>query len=159
MIIEDFHTIGNKLLSLRTKAGLTQWEVAELAFVSDRTYADIERGKVNMRIETFLNICKALKTTPNEVLTETTDQDKSEKPLQYIRNDIGQAFLAEDSSEYSSIRSVNDLGSIKTSYDFELFDALSVCTPHERKTAIQLLYVYLQSLREETIKDMKETEH
>lgn len=70
MLIFDFRTIGNKLLTIRKKAGLTQNEVAEVANLSDRTYADIERGTVNMRIETVLKICDALHITPDVVLTE-----------------------------------------------------------------------------------------
>ena len=54
---------------------MTQAEVAEKAGISDRTYADIERGSVNMRIETFLRICKVLKATPDEILT-------NEQPVQ-----------------------------------------------------------------------------
>lgn len=69
MLIHDFSVIGNKLLAIRKKAGLTQTEVAEAAGLSNRTYADIERGTVNMRIETVLRICEALHITPNEVLT------------------------------------------------------------------------------------------
>lgn len=70
MLIFDFHTIGNKLLSFRKRLGLTQADVAEAAGLSDRTYADIERGTVNMRIETILRICNVLHITPDEVLTE-----------------------------------------------------------------------------------------
>lgn len=70
MLIFDFRVIGNKLLAIRKKAGLTQSEVAEAANMSDRTYADIERGTVNMRIETILKICDALKITPDMVMTE-----------------------------------------------------------------------------------------
>ena len=70
MLIFDFHAIGNKLLSIRKRSGLTQAEVAEAAGLSDRTYAEIERGNVNMRIETILRICEALRITPDEVLTE-----------------------------------------------------------------------------------------
>lgn len=69
MLIYEFRLIGNKLLSFRKKNGLTQSEVAERAGLSDRTYADIERGTVNMRIETILKICDALNITPNEILT------------------------------------------------------------------------------------------
>lgn len=71
MLIYDLHSIGNKLLVLRKRMGMTQAEVAELAGLSDRTYADIERGSVNMRIETLLRICKVLHITPDEILTET----------------------------------------------------------------------------------------
>ena len=70
MLVFDFRLIGSKLLEIRKKAGLTQSEVAELAGLSDRTYADIERGTVNMRIETILRICKVLQITPDTVLTE-----------------------------------------------------------------------------------------
>ena len=70
MLIFDFHTIGNKLYAIRKQTGMTQAEVAEAAGVSDRTYADIERGSVNMRIETVLRICNTLHVTPDEILTE-----------------------------------------------------------------------------------------
>jgi len=70
MLIFDTRKIGNNLLSVRKKAGLTQAEVAEAAGLSDRTYADIERGSVNMKIETILRICEALHVTPDEILTE-----------------------------------------------------------------------------------------
>lgn len=78
MLIFDFATIGNKLFSFRKRAGMTQAEVAEAAGISDRTYADIERGAVNMRVETLLRICTVLKITPNEILStdiETSTAD------------------------------------------------------------------------------------
>ncbi len=70
MLIFDFRAIGNKLHAIRKHSGLTQAEVAEKAGLSDRTYADIERGSVNMRIETILRICNVLHITPDEILTE-----------------------------------------------------------------------------------------
>ena len=70
MLLFDFRSIGNKLLTIRKRCGMTQAEVAEAAGLSDRTYADIERGTVNMRIETVLRICQALHITPDQVLTE-----------------------------------------------------------------------------------------
>lgn len=70
MLVFDLHTIGNKLLAIRKRMGMTQAEVAEAAGLSDRTYADIERGTVNMRTETILRICNVLHITPDEILTE-----------------------------------------------------------------------------------------
>lgn len=67
MLISDLRTIGNKLLSIRKRLGMTQAEVAEVAGLSDRTYADIERGTVNMRTETLLRICTVLHITPDEI--------------------------------------------------------------------------------------------
>ncbi|MBQ3124355.1 MAG: helix-turn-helix transcriptional regulator [Clostridia bacterium] len=69
MLISKFSDIGNKLFSIRKRMGMTQAEVAEAAELSTRTYADIERGNVNMRIETILKICKVLHITPDEILT------------------------------------------------------------------------------------------
>lgn len=70
MLVFDLRSIGNKLHTIRKKYGLTQAEVAEAAGLSERTYADIERGNVNMRIETTLKICNVLHITPDEILTE-----------------------------------------------------------------------------------------
>lgn len=70
MLIFDLRAIGNRLLNIRKRMGMTQAEVAEAAGLSDRTYADIERGTVNMRTETILRICNVLHITPDEVLTE-----------------------------------------------------------------------------------------
>lgn len=109
MLLYDFRLIGNKLLSYRKKAGMTQSEVADAAGLSDRTYADIERGSVNMRMETFLKICDALHITPDAILTE----EKVPSPLKQQ----------------------------------ELLDQLGTCTPHEYQTALQLLAVYLDSLK------------
>lgn len=108
MLIFSAHEIGNNLLSYRKKQGFTQAQVAELSGISDRTYADIERGTVNMRIETVLRICQTLKITPDDILTTRE----------------------------------NALNNLQT----DLFDELSRCTSKERKTALNLLSVYLQSL-------------
>ena len=70
MLLYNFCEIGNRLLAFRKKSGLTQEEVAERAGLSGRTYADIERGNVNMRLVTLLRICEALHITPDEILTE-----------------------------------------------------------------------------------------
>ena len=69
MLIFDFARIGNQLFAIRRRMGLTQADVAEAAYLSVRTYADIERGKVNMRVATMLNICRVLRITPDEILT------------------------------------------------------------------------------------------
>jgi len=70
VLVFEFTTIGNRLFSIRKKMGMTQSEVAEAAELSTRTYADIERGSVNMRIETVLKICNVLHITPDEILTK-----------------------------------------------------------------------------------------
>ncbi|MBQ4166351.1 MAG: helix-turn-helix transcriptional regulator [Oscillospiraceae bacterium] len=109
MLVFDFRAIGNKLLAIRKKSGLTQAEVAEAANLSDRTYADIERGTVNMRIETILKICEALHITPDVVLTE-------DNPNLYVKQ-------------------------------AELLSELDKCTIQQKETALELLAVYLRSIK------------
>ena len=41
MLLLDMREIGNKLLTIRKKTGMTQAEVAEVAGLSNRTYAEI----------------------------------------------------------------------------------------------------------------------
>lgn len=74
MLLLDMHEIGNKLLAIRKRTGMTQAEVAEAAGLSGRTYADIERGTVNMRVETILRICEALHITPDSILTQSSTE-------------------------------------------------------------------------------------
>ncbi len=68
MLMCDLRFVGNRLLFFRRRCGLTQAEVAEAAGLSDRTYADIERGSANMRLDTLMRICSVLGITPNDVL-------------------------------------------------------------------------------------------
>lgn len=79
MLLFDLSAIGNRLLAARKRMGMTQAEAAEAAGLSDRTYADIERGTVNMRTETLLKICRALHVTPDVILTEETASPASQQ--------------------------------------------------------------------------------
>lgn len=83
VLIFDFKEIGNRLYFFRKGAGKTQSEVAELAGISDRTYADIERGTVNMRVETLQRICGVLNISPDALLT--TDEEIT---VEYIADKI-----------------------------------------------------------------------
>lgn len=82
MLIFDSRAVGNKLLAIRKRRGLTQAQAAEAAELSDRAYADIERGTVNMRMDTILRICRALHVTPDEILTE------AEEPSEVRQEDL-----------------------------------------------------------------------
>jgi len=74
MLILDTREIGNKLLAIRKRSGMTQMEVAEAADLSNRAYADIERGSSNMRVDTIIKICNALHITPDEILTASENE-------------------------------------------------------------------------------------
>lgn len=68
MLIFDMKEVGLKIQEARQRTGKTQTEIAEIAGLSGRAYADIERGCVNMRLGSFLHICNALSVTPDELL-------------------------------------------------------------------------------------------
>lgn len=79
MLVFDLNVIGNNLYRVRKEKGLTQAEVAEKAELSDRTYADIERGNVTMRVDSLLKICSALHISPNDILTAENDIEITEQ--------------------------------------------------------------------------------
>ena len=81
MLVLDLQSIGNNLYKVRKAKGLTQAEVAEKAELSDRTYADIERGSVTMRVDSLLKICTALNITPNDVLVVDNDVKITERDI------------------------------------------------------------------------------
>ncbi len=90
MLIFDLKVIGNKLYEIRTKKLLSRIEVAEKANLSDRTYADIERGSTTMRLDTLLRICAALCITPNDILTVEQERTFSEAELAQVINTCSQ---------------------------------------------------------------------
>lgn len=87
VLVFDLKVIGNKLYEIRNKKLMSRLEVAEKAELSDRAYADIERGSVNMRLETLLRICNALSITPNDILTVEKTKPITESDIVQIIND------------------------------------------------------------------------
>jgi transcriptional regulator with XRE-family HTH domain len=99
MLLFDTQQIGNRLLAIRKQLGLTQSEAAELCGLSGRAYADIERGEVNMRIQTVQRICRAFHITPDKILTAeneplAADQDALFARLQGCRPKEKETALA-----------------------------------------------------------------
>ncbi len=81
MLISNLRAMGNKLYVIRKRLGITQAEAAEKSGISDRSYADIERGTANMRVQTLLQICNGLKITPNDILVEASDEEVNDSEL------------------------------------------------------------------------------
>lgn len=78
---------------------MSRAEVAEKANLSDRTYADIERGSVNMRIETVLKICADLNITPNDIFVV-------EDPVKITEKDIINALSSCTNAEKETAMSL-----------------------------------------------------
>lgn len=86
MLIFDKYIIGSRLFEIRKKREMTREEVAERADISDRTYADIERGTVNMRMETLLHICDALDITPDDIFIENDTAVTAEEIMERLKD-------------------------------------------------------------------------
>ena len=83
MDLNTYLTTFNPLQQFKRRklSGLTQAEVAEKAEVSDRTYADIERGSVSMLIDSLLKICAALRITPDDILVSDKEVPVTEQDI------------------------------------------------------------------------------
>lgn len=63
---KDIAKIGKRIKELRIKAGYSSYEVfAYENNISRSQFGKYERGE-NMRVDSLLKICKALKVTPEE---------------------------------------------------------------------------------------------
>lgn len=60
--------IGLNIRELRIASKLTQAKLAEKAGISTVHLSHIETGNVSMSLDTLLNVCSALRTTPNNIL-------------------------------------------------------------------------------------------
>lgn len=60
--------LGKNIKKARTKAGLTQAQVAEKAGIHFNYYARVERGEVNPSVDIVENIAKALKVKSSDIL-------------------------------------------------------------------------------------------
>ncbi len=74
LLISDKKLIGSKIKLLRIGLGFTKAEVALRAGVSFSTYIYIEKGIIDMRLNAFVKICKALNATPDEILNESKSE-------------------------------------------------------------------------------------
>ena len=70
MLISDFNEIGNRLRKYRKDHGYTQEDAANKSNLTLRAYSNIERGLTNMRVDTLINICRALNILPNDLLVD-----------------------------------------------------------------------------------------
>ena len=80
--------IGENIQKHRKELGLTQAELAEMVQISTVHMSHIETGTASLSLSTLLNLCVALKVTPNDLLLGTY-------PLHFPDNDDQTKFLKE----------------------------------------------------------------
>ncbi|MBE9139155.1 helix-turn-helix domain-containing protein [Nodosilinea sp. LEGE 07088] len=104
------------ITQMRTKAGLTQTELAQLVGVSENTIANWERGSASKWIGNLIKLCGALNCTLEDLAPEEESQhievyDLSGRDIDTVRN-YCEAVLAKDhksSAKIASYATINDL--------------------------------------------------
>lgn len=76
--IYDRAAVGVRIQEKRKNLHITQERLAEMVDKSLRLIAEVERGAAGMSIETMLQVCKALKTTPNDLLLPQENASSNE---------------------------------------------------------------------------------
>lgn len=64
----DYVEIGRRIARRRKELGLKQYEVCELIDVNYKYISNIETGRSAPSLETVMNLCEALQTTPDSLL-------------------------------------------------------------------------------------------
>jgi|GEM_PF-1187846 len=60
--------IGKEIYRLRKEKGYSSRKFAVLADMEHHQVLSIEKGNTDMRLSTFIKICNALETTPQELI-------------------------------------------------------------------------------------------
>ncbi|MCP2042453.1 helix-turn-helix domain-containing protein [Pontibacter sp. HSC-36F09] len=76
--------LGNRILEIRKRKGLSQEELSEMAGISLRTLQRIEKGETEPRGYTLKSICQALNVDVEEVYDYGKEPDKSVLLLMHL---------------------------------------------------------------------------
>ena len=68
----DYEKLGDNIRNYREQRGFTQEKLAELSNISDKHLSKIERGKINIKIDTLVNIANALGTSVDKLLLDAS---------------------------------------------------------------------------------------
>lgn len=82
----DLKLLGLNIKNSRKNIKLTQAQLAEMTNLSTVHISHIEGGSVKMSVDSLINICNALKITPNDILwgqfnTTSYNKDNTGKSL------------------------------------------------------------------------------
>lgn len=78
--------LSQNIKSARSSIGYTQEKLAEKSEISSNFLKDIENQRSGISLTTLINLCKSLKTTPNQVLKDffKDSTEQSDNILQQI---------------------------------------------------------------------------
>lgn len=69
----DFELIGKRIAHKRRELGLTQWQVEEMADITQKYLSNIERATSGLSLDVLMRLCDALEVTPDYLLVGTTN--------------------------------------------------------------------------------------
>lgn len=81
----DCKKIGNLIKNLRIKHNMTQLQLAERLFVSDKTISKWERGLGCPDVSLLIELSSVLGISIEEILTGTSNQNQTKKGLQIMK--------------------------------------------------------------------------
>ena len=68
----NYEKLGDNIRNYREQRGFTQEKLAELSNISDKHLSKIERGKINIKIDTLVNIANALGPSVDKLLLDAS---------------------------------------------------------------------------------------
>lgn len=69
----DFKKIGQRIAKRRRELGLTQWQVEEMADITQKYLSNLERATSGLSIDVLMRLCGVLETTPDNILLGKED--------------------------------------------------------------------------------------
>ena len=72
----DYEKLCDNIHNYREMRGFTQEKLAELSNISDKHLSKIERGKINIKVDTLVNIASALSVSVDKLLSDTSPYAK-----------------------------------------------------------------------------------
>lgn len=79
MYYVDYKKLGERIAARRRELGLKQWQVNDMAGLSDKYLSNIERATSVLSVDVLMKLCSALDTTPDALLLGTTVEDESDR--------------------------------------------------------------------------------
>ena len=80
----DYEKLGDNIRNYREQRGFTQEKLAELSNISEKHLSKIERGKINIKIDTLVNIADALGTSVDKLLLDASSFTKKARKIRRL---------------------------------------------------------------------------
>ncbi len=84
----DYKKVGMRIAARRKELGLKQWQVNEMAGLSDKYLSNIERATSVLSVDVLMKLCAVLKTTPDALLLGALNEPKNEDTSSLIENKL-----------------------------------------------------------------------